>query len=224
VEIAAIKRVRRGDPGRVRVEATRFGAADANVLVCAIWGESTTCDTEGYHSRGRGFTGNEDIRVDFAIRLPAGVRARLESVNGTITVDGATADLAAETTNGDITITDIGGAVTAETTNGDVTIRSARGPVRAETVNGAIGVEVAPAAPAADLALETVNGSVTVWVASGFQGTIDMETTHGTVHTDFPVTVQGRFDPRHVRARIGSGGGRISLATVNGDLSLRKAR
>jgi DUF4097 and DUF4098 domain-containing protein YvlB len=67
-----------------------------------------------------------------------------------------------------------------------------------------------------------VNGSVTLEVPSNFSGELEMETVNGSLQSDFPVTMQGRFNPRHLRAKIGEGGPTIHLRTVNGSVELKK--
>jgi DUF4097 and DUF4098 domain-containing protein YvlB len=46
---------------------------------------------------------------------------------------------------------------------------------------------------------------------------------NGSLTSDFPIMVQGRMNPRRIRATIGKGGRRIRLETVNGSVELRKA-
>ena len=68
----------------------------------------------------------------------------------------------------------------------------------------------------------TVNGSVTIEVPSNFAGELEMETVNGSLQSDFPVTMQGLFNPKHLRAKIGDGGPTIRLKTVNGSVELKK--
>ena len=206
VEVVATKRWRRGNPANVRIETARFGQGNQSALVCAIWNAETTCDERGYHNEARRRDNNNDgdVSVDFIVKLPAGVRAELQSVNGTIRVMNASAEIIAETVNG---------GIDASTTIG---------PVRAETVNGDITVRMDALRGSEDLHFETVNGDVTAILPANFQGDVELETVNGSLHTDFPITVQGRFNPRHMRATIGSGGRRLSLSTVNGSVHLGK--
>jgi DUF4097 and DUF4098 domain-containing protein YvlB len=204
VEVVATKRWKKGNPADVRIETSRFGTGDQSALVCAIWGTSTSCDERGYHNEPRRWNNDNDVSVDFNVKLPAGVRAELTSVNGTIRVVGASAEIIAETVNG---------AIDASTSIG---------PVKAETVNGDITVRMDAIRGSDDLDFETVNGDVTAILPASFQGEVELETVNGSLHTDFPITVQGRFDPRHMRATIGSGGRRLKLTTVNGDVRLGK--
>jgi hypothetical protein len=206
VEVVATKRWRRGNPADVRIETVRFGNGNQSALVCAIWHAETTCDERGYHNqpRGRNNNNDNDVSVDFIVKLPAGVRAELTSVNGTIRVVGASAE------------------IIAETVNGGVDVETTMGPVRAETVNGDVTVRMDALRGSENLSFETVNGDVTAIVPANFQGDVKLETVNGRLYTDFPITVQGRFNPRHMRATIGSSGRSLKLATVNGSVRLEK--
>ena len=205
VEVVATKRWRRGNPAEVRIETTRFGEGNQSALVCAIWDPQTSCDRLGYHNQPRRWNNsNNDVSVDFIVRLPAGVRAELISVNGTIRVVGASAE------------------IIAETVNGGIDAATSMGPIRAETVNGDITVRMDALRGNDELVFETVNGDVTAILPANFQGDVELETVNGRLYTDFPITVQGRFNPRHMRATIGSSERRLKLATVNGSVRLEK--
>jgi len=204
VEVVATKRWRRGDPAFVRFEAKRFGPGDQGAVVCAIWGPDTTCDERGYTNerRRRGSNDNNDVSVDFIVKLPAGVRANLNTINGTIRVVNASAEILAETVNGNIDASTTMGPVKAETVNGDITVRM-------DAIRGTEALE-----------FETVNGTIRAFLPANFQGEVELETVNGSLRTDFPITVQGRFNPRHMRATIGGGGTSLKLSTVNGDVHL----
>jgi hypothetical protein len=201
-EVHGEKKWREGDPSRVRFVVTKDGD---NVTVCALWHEDDSCDEDGYHSHGHHGNDHNDVSVKFTVRLPKGVRVQTSSVNGSLDIAGATAE------------------VVAHTVNGRIDAASTSGPVDAETVNGSIHVRM-DAIPSNTESLEysTVNGSVTLEVPSSFSGELEMETVNGSLESDFPVTMQGRFNPRHLRAKIGDGGPTIHLRTVNGSVNLRK--
>lgn len=197
------KKWRDGDPSRVRFVVAKDGD---NVTVCALWHEDDSCDEDGYQSHGRhGDNDHNDVSVKFTVQLPKGVRVRTSTVNGSLDISGASAE------------------VVAHTVNGRIDAASTSGPVDAETVNGSIRVRMdALPANTRELEYSTVNGSVTIEVPSNFSGELEMETVNGSLQSDFPVTMQGRFNPRHLRAKIGEGGPTIHLKTVNGSVELRK--
>lgn len=202
VEIAATKHWRRGDPTAVRVE-TRKGS-DGSILVCAFWTPNATCDEDGYRSRGEGRSRNNDTSLEFEIRVPRGVKVGAWTVNGGVRVDGATSEVAAGTVNGEISATSSGGPVTGSTVNGNV-----------HAVMGRLG-------GTEDLTFSTVNGTVVAEFGGDLDANVELSTVNGRFQTDWPVTVTGRLDPRHLRATLGKGGRRIRLSTVNGNVELRR--
>lgn len=203
VEVRATKSWRRGDPDDVRITVAAFGEAKDNVVICALWNENATCDEKGYHS-GRGSRRNNDVSVEFTVRLPRGVRIEAATVNGEVRVEGATSE------------------VEARTVNGDASAVSSGGPVRASTVNGDIDVRMRELGTG-DLDYSTVNGSVTLDLPDQLDAEIDFGTVNGSLRSDYPLTVTGKLNPRRMRATIGSGGRRLKVHTVNGSIALRKA-
>lgn len=197
------KKWREGDPSKVRFVVSKDGD---NVTVCALWNEDDSCDEGGYQSHGHhGNNDHNDVSVKFTVQLPKGVRVQTNTVNGSLDISGASAE------------------VVAHTVNGRIDAASTSGPVDAETVNGSIRVRMdAIPANTQELEYSTVNGSVTIEVPSNFSGELEMETVNGSLQSDFPVTMQGRFNPKHLRAKIGEGGPTIRLKTVNGSVELKK--
>src|SRR5690349_5221430 len=126
VEVTATKHWRRGDPEAVRFEVQKFGPGEESVVICAVWGTRTECDENGYNSRGDRSTRNNDVSVEFRIRVPRGVKVGVWTVNGGISVDGATAEVEAGTVNGSVEATTSGGPINASTVNGGVRARMGR--------------------------------------------------------------------------------------------------
>ncbi|HEY5492510.1 MAG TPA: hypothetical protein VIK25_15060 [Gemmatimonadaceae bacterium] len=109
VEVRAEKHWRRGDPKSVTVTATKTTKGD--VLVCAIWEKrNTRCDEDGYSSHGGDSwfdrDRDNDVSVEFTIRLPKGVKLDASTVNGGLSIEGATAQVKARTVNGSVTSED----------------------------------------------------------------------------------------------------------------------
>lgn len=201
VEVTATKRWRRSDPQSVRIEVRKFGANDDDVVICAIWNDRTDCDEHGYESHN---VRNNDVSVQFRVAIPRGVKVGVSTVNGAIGVEGATSE------------------VEASTVNGEVEATSAGGPVNASTVNGSVTARMGRFDSDEDLNFSTVNGSVVVEFTGDLDADVELSTVNGGFHTDYPVTVNGRLDPRHLRAKLGRGGRRIRLSTVNGNVELRR--
>jgi hypothetical protein len=202
VEITATKNWRRGDPKSVRIESRK--SSDGSILVCAFWTENATCSENGYRSNNEGRSRNNDVAVDFEVRLPRGVNVGAWSVNGQVSVDGATAE------------------VDAGSVNGNVDATSSGGPVQSRSVNGNVHARMGRLGGNEDLDFSTVNGNVIAEFQNDIDANIELSTVNGRFQTDWPVTITGRVDPRHLRATLGKGGRRVRLSTVNGNVELRK--
>jgi hypothetical protein len=210
LEVTAVKRWRRGNPEDVRVEVTRVGSGEGDILVCALWRDITEdCDERGYRTRNDrrrdrwSRDNNDDVSLEITVRVPEGVKVDLSSINGGLDITGATAE------------------VEAHTVNGGIDARSSGGPVNASTVNGNIDVHMGVIG-SGNLDFSTTNGSINVTVPDGLNADITMRTVNGSVGSDFPMTVNGRISPRRIAATIGRGGMKIDLSTVNGSIDLRR--
>jgi len=204
VEVTATRHTRRGDPDYVRFEVKKYGPGDQDVLICALWGENADCDEDSYRSRNNRRDRENEIWVEFHVRVPKGVKVGAHSVNGEVRVE----DVAAE--------------VDAESVNGSVMVSTMGGPVNARTVNGGVRASMGRFDLNSDLRFSSVNGSVIAEFANEINAEVDLSTVNGRFLTDFPVTISGRIDPRRLRATLGKGGSRIRLSTVNGNVELRK--
>lgn len=205
VEVRAVKRWRRGDPDDVRIEARMAGNGNGDILICALWQEAT-CDEEGYHSnrdRRDRDRRNNDVSVDFTVRIPSHARVHASTVNGDLTVSGTAGDIDASTVNGDVEAFSTAGRVEASTVNGSIHVRNGR-------------------ALTEDVEYSTVNGSVTIELPANTNASIHFSTVNGRIETEFPVTLDGNINPRRIRANIGNGGPRIRANTVNGSIRLRR--
>jgi hypothetical protein len=206
VEITATKTWRRGDPKDVRIETRK--SPDGSVLVCAFWTENATCSETSYQSNSRhdGWRSgrDNDVAVDFEIRVPRGVKVGVFGVNGGVSVEGASSE------------------VRAATVNGSVDAASMGGPVQASTVNGSVHALMGRFEGDQDLHYSTVNGTVVAEFTGDVDAEVDLSTVNGRFLTDWPVTISGRIDPRRLRATLGKGGRRIKMSTVNGNVEIRK--
>jgi hypothetical protein len=224
------------DAAELRISTLRSGD---DVTICAIW-EGGQCDAEGIHS-SRKWSHHGEASVDFEVRLPRGVKIRALSGNGEVMVSGATAEVhassgngtvsvassggpvSASSGNGDVDVSEAGGEVTARSGNGDVRVTTSNGPVSAYTGNGSIDARMSSLGGTADMSFRTGNGDITLLLPANFEGEIDARLPNGRLESDFPLRVEGRLDPRRLRATIGRGGRRITIMSGSGGAEIRKA-
>lgn len=196
--------------------------AGGNVTICAIWNNSSRCEDGGTESLRRNQNNDNQSSVKITVKVPRNVRVGAHSVNGGVSIRDVGAEVRAGTVNGGVTIRNTGGPVRATTVNGGVDVNTAVGPVTASTVNGNVDARMASLKGNDDMSFKTVNGSVSIYVPSRFDANFRFDTVSGGIDSDFPMTLSGRWGPRHASGTIGNGGRDIRASAVNGSIELRK--
>ncbi len=209
------------DKNEVRIEAEKIARAsresDAQKMLEAteiiVRQEASSVEVDTRTPRGKGgdsfwsWMFGEDgcnVTVNYVITVPREIQLKVKSVNGKIEAR------------------DISGRAELQTTNGGVQVEEAVGSVSAETTNGRIQVSLAKVADNESMYFETTNGSVTAAFPQDFSATISARTTNGSINCDFPVTVAGRMGRNELEGKIGDNGGRVTLRTTNGSISIRQ--
>jgi len=217
VEVVAKKHARRSNVADVRVEVVEH---DGNVTLCAVY--PTPSRSYSYSSRsrrdpggpnecrpgeeGRMNTDNNDVQVDFTVRVPQGVRFIGRTVNGRVDATSLKSDVELYTVNGRIVL-------------------STSGVASAETVNGSIDASMGEMKGTEPLDFHTVNGSITLDLPKNSAAEVRAEVMNGDITSDLPLTIQSsRNRGRRITGSIGSGGRMLYVSTTNGSIHLRAAR
>ncbi len=219
VHLVAEKRSNGRELDDIHYEVVQQGG---NVTICAIWNNNARCeDGDVSQIRHRGNDENH-TNVKFTVRVPRSIKVGAHSVNGGVSVREVGAEVRANTVNGGVVVRNTNGPVRAGTVNGGVDVNTSAGPVSAETVNGNVDARMATLQGDEDMDFKTVNGSVSIYVPARFDARFRFDTVHGGIDSDFPLTISGKWGPRHASGTIGSGGRDIHASSVNGSIELRK--
>ena len=199
VEVTAVKKSRHSDPNEVKIVAVEH--ADG-VTVCAVYpSDDPAKPNECLHGKqGRNSVRNNDVNVEFTVRVPAGVRLTARSVNGKIDAQSLQADVEAYTVNGGVKVS------TSES-------------AQAHTVNGSIVVSMRQSAKPSEF--HTVNGSIALELAPGVGAEIAAECQNGRIESALPVVARGSLSNKRLAGTIGGGGAKLSLKTVNGSINIK---
>jgi hypothetical protein len=203
VEVVAVKSGRRSDPKEVEIRVVEH---NNGVTICAVYpngdpGRPNDCQPgPSSHSSVH----NNDVNVDFTVRVPQGVRFRGSTINGNVETGALGSDVEATTINGSIKI-------------------SAAGIARATTINGSITASLGSANWTSPLEFKTVNGGITLDLPSNTSAEVSAETLNGDISSDFQMNTLTRVGRKHLNGTIGSGGRELSLKTINGNIRLRRA-
>lgn len=202
LEVVAVRQFSGSDPQSVRLVTV---PTHDGIAICALWGDSTAGRCGSGDDYNAGSAHDNDVGVEFTVRLPRGVPIHATTVTGSIRVVGATAPVVAGTVDGEIDAETIGGPVQAFSVNGDV-----RAAVRGFADTGAVKVT-------------TVNGSVTLELPADVDARVSANTVNGDITSDFPLTTSGKLVAHHAHGVIGDGGRRIELNAVNGSVRLARS-
>ncbi|HYR10139.1 MAG TPA: DUF4097 family beta strand repeat-containing protein [Longimicrobium sp.] len=206
------------DADRVRIEVVE---GDDGVVICAIYPNRRGGSNSGRRSEdpcndnhGDGEIDAEDARVDFTVRVPAGVKFASRTVAGNVNATGLSSDVDVATVSGDVTVSTTGTA-RAATVSGDVTA----------TFGETDGEEM-------DFA--SVSGNVTLRLAGNVGAQVSAQTLTGDIESDFELRRDRGYDDQddgvHVNigssasGTIGRGGPDLSVNTVSGDIRLERVR
>ncbi|MCE0498924.1 MAG: DUF4019 domain-containing protein [Methylacidiphilales bacterium] len=150
---------------------------------------------------------NDNASVDYAITVPQRARlADIRSVNGNITINGVSGDIAASTVNGETQIKD---------TTGNLSL---------STVNGRIAADVSLLGAGQSVSLNTVNGELQLAVPENADANFSASTVNGGISSEFPsLQVKKEFPVgSDLNGVLGNGGATVKATSVNGSITIMK--
>ncbi len=203
IEVVAIKKGRRSDPAGVNIKVVPHANG---VTICAVYpndhaDQPNTC--EPGDARDHSHVRNNDVSVNFTVRVPTGIEFIVRTVNGEISATSLTGNVDSRTVNGSINI-------------------STSGYAQAKTVNGEITAKLGNANWSDSLEFTTVNGGIDLDMPAALSTRVEAETLNGNIDSDFPLVLLGRVSRKHLSGTIGNGGRGLLLKTLNGSIRLKR--
>lgn len=200
VQILAIRKS--GDAGAYRIAMDRKGGSVEFCVVKATADSDLPCRT----TTGGGLVnGRKDVRVDFLVKVPAGV------------------GVSAHTARGNIAAEDMKSYVWGTSGHGDISIETSD-LAEASTRVGSISAEFGRRSWKQDLEFFTGNGDVTVVAPSDASMMIQMETGAGRIRSEFPSDTKPFGSGQRSVALIGKSRGGLTLRTGRGAVELKRGR
>ncbi|MFL6576077.1 MAG: HEAT repeat domain-containing protein, partial [Povalibacter sp.] len=144
-----------------------------------------------------------NVRVDFLVKVPAGVGFAAHVDRGNIAAEGVKSYVWGTSGLGDISIT-----------TSDL--------AEASTSSGSISAEFGRRTWKQDLEFETGNGNITVLAPSDANMLVQMESGSRLVRSEFPASVKRQGAGLHATATVGSRGGMLTLRSGSGLVELKR--
>ena len=127
-----------------------------------------------------------------------------------------------ETVNGSVTVRGVEGGGELRSVNGNVEVFDSSGRFSEKTTNGNLRLELRQLMAGGPMNLETVNGSVVLGLPPGRRARrFESSGDERRFYSELPVTSSASAPAaRAFRAKLGTGGGEISVRTINGGIRL----
>jgi DUF4097 and DUF4098 domain-containing protein YvlB len=144
--------------------------------------------------------------------------------DGNMDIDQAKCDCRLDTSDGRITARELDGKLRGGSSDGSIEVDGRFDVLELHTNDGHVTAEARRgSAMSADWALTSSDGSITLRVPTDFSAELDAQASDGSVHVDFPVTVQGKVTGSIVAGRINQGGYRLRLKTSDGSIRVERS-
>jgi hypothetical protein len=199
----------------------------------AVEGDSLKIRTSP--TRGRG------VEVAYEIKLPRTLKlVTIESASGSASLADLKSAVSVSTASGDVQLSDIIGDVTLNSASGDVSLSEVTGKIKANAASGSIALTGITGSVQANTAsgdikavfegvtagepleFSTANGDVEIEFKTDINADLDIETIKGDIEIDekFQITPEKQIVGQRASGRIGAGGQRLKINTVNGDVKV----
>lgn len=211
---------------RVRIEVME---TDGGVVICTIYPVRSRWNDDGERRSRRGGDGpcdnersgeldvdSDEARIEFTVRVPAGVRFAAKTVAGDIRANGLRSHVDAASVSGNVRV-------------------STTGTARAATVSGNVDATFGET-DGDDMEFASVSGNVVVRLAGDVGARVEAHTLSGDIESDFDLRMRPGNDDdndyggfridigRQATGTIGRGGPELSLNTVSGNIRLVRGR
>jgi hypothetical protein len=224
---------RHGDPAAVEVRVIRDSS---RIIFCTIYPRDDRSDgwqndgprrdsCERAQNEGPRVRYGNDTRIDYEVRVPAGVHFVGQTVTEGVVLQGLRGNAEGYSVAGNVSITDVrGAAVDAASISGDITFeRVDAAQVYAGTLSGDVQF-TGSVQRNGDYSFLSYTGELTVALPASSGVTLSVISPRSGLHSSVALspTNQGS-SRRRFSGRQGNGSARMSLTTLNGEVVIRGA-
>jgi DUF4097 and DUF4098 domain-containing protein YvlB len=182
------------------IKVSKSGVNDVSQVTIDVESHPGAVNVHTHYPKGDG----AEVAVEYRVHVP--FRVLLGSVG---------------TVNGSVIVKGVEGGGELRTVNGNVEVFDSAGRFSEKTTNGNLRLELRKLEEGGPMRLETVNGSVILGLPAGSGANVSALSMNGDLYSEFPVSSKtGTVAPRAFSGKLGTGGGNISVRTINGGIKL----
>lgn len=198
-----------------------LSATSGDIELAGVEGEISSSATSG-NIQARDLKGkislegtSSDMQVknlegDLSIDCTSGT-VNIEEFKGSLKSSQTSGDLEGRGLKGDVSVTTTSGDVSVEQTDGGLTLNSTSGNLEAKT----------QIVPSKNYYLKTTSGEVYLSISKGAQADLKLETTSGEISLNLPMVLK-TASRSSLSGKLGSGGAKIEIETVSGDINIEE--
>ena len=215
--------VRTGSALQLKVKSHRWVPATIRYRIVAprwmkleLSGVNTDIDVQDSRAEVRA----ETVQGEISVRGATGFTS-VSSVQGGILVQDVRGRVEASSVNERVRLTNVIGSIYAESVNGGIAIEGAHSDsVEASTVNGPVSFE-GVVADQGYYRFATHNGCIDVAMPEKSNATLSVSTFSGGIDSSFPVTLK-KVRSKRFQTTLGNGRARFELESFQGTIFLRR--
>lgn len=184
------------------------------------------------------------VAVDIEVTVPRETQIDATTVSGPLAIRGTRGPIEARSVSGEIDVDDVQGPMRLRTVSGDLRATGYAGQAEANSVSGDLrfersrikrpdivsvsgdvrveGALILPKDGDAEGRIKTVSGDVDLDLTEAAMD-LEFHTLSGDVTVDAPDARVEKRGRREWQVKVGSGGARLRVKTVSGDLSIRRS-
>lgn len=131
-------------------------------------------------------------------------------------------DLTLATISGNVRVGEINGLLRLNSISGEVTLDRSMGEVEMHSISGPLNITVAKLG-ARGIRMDSISGRVMLRVEENLDADLTVNSLNGEINNESPGVMIEKVGPADFRARIGHGGAPISIESITGDITIRRA-
>ncbi|NMP33323.1 DUF4097 domain-containing protein [Thalassotalea sp. M1531] len=131
------------------------------------------------------------------------------------------ADSEVDLVNGSLLLDEVSGKLDVDLVNGSIEANNLSGNSELNSVNGSVIVSYSELNSVNKIDVDTVNGSIKVYLPVDANIKVDAETMHGSIKSDFGLSVEKKlFAGKYMKGSVGNASTKLSLESVNGSIKV----
>lgn len=227
-----------GDVARIEVRRESGAEVDVRLNDGVLQVMQPDADTAPIQRLVKWLTEGSRHRCAVTITAPPEVTVDVTAVSAGVVVSGVRDGTRVKSVSGDVTLSDLGSRVDVKTVSGDVEAKGISAELKLSSVSGDMTVVDGSCRwvnaksvsgevlldldldPSGAYDVSTVSGGVAVRTPADPNLLVDARSVSGDLVSDFGLRWETRPGRREVYSTVGTGGARLRVKTVSGDLRL----